>query len=536
MIRPQIEFQINCKNNVIHKGGLFSIVKEVNPGSIVKEVNPGSIVKEKKPGGTLIDKIRNFKFPSLPTTIQSNFCEKSDIPTDFIQDENYINEGAFGVVFDLPGFSSTDDYVIRLTKKKDGKSIDPDEYNGLLIQGHLATKCEYINPVKQIGIYSCGNNVIRYKKGKTSGDEGTISDYGIYGILKKGQMNLEEYIGKCIKYKKRNKKTNKKKNETDFKPFLNVKVALTQFLKGIQCIHDHGFVHLDLKPANIIIDMNNNIQIIDFGFAMKIGSYDAQGKGTSGYKDEDILRNTKLGINHDFKAIVSIIKGVYGFEYHGLIHATEQTDDTRILLQISKKFGDSNVKPKDAVKRAIEKLEETVTEPTNMLEETATKPTNMLEETVKISTGDNYINIDYTYEGNPLLCYITLPEPFLSTESESKSESGTEKKKGIKDAIKNINGKQNDYNNDNVKTELKYIYNYLKDASNNNTPDIRWNSHVEPLERFLVSKGLLDDPEKSTGGRRKTLRKYWPLRKHKKPTKSKHRKTTRLGRKKRSRR
>ena len=443
MTAPQIEFQINCENNVIHKGGLFSIVKEVKPGETLIEKLTEKLTNIQLPRKiklpSLPTKLPSLptKFPSLSTTIQSNFCETGDIPTDFIKEKNFINEGAFGVVFDLPeDFSPPEHYVIRLTKEKDGKSIDPDEYNGLLIQGHLAKKCEYINPVKQIGIYSCGKNVIKY-------NIGAISGYGIYGILKKGKMNLKEYIGKCIQYK--NYKTNKKKKyETDFKPFLDVKVALTQLLKGIQCIHDNGFVHLDLKPENIIIDMNNNIQIIDFGFAMKIGSYGYQEKGTSGYKDEDNLQNTKLGINRDFKAIVSIIKGVIGFEYRGLIHATEKQNDTRILLQISDIFGKSNVKPKDAVKSAIKMLEETETKPTNMLEETETKPTNMLEETVEISTGDDYINIDYTYEGNRFLCYITLPTQFLSTENESeqKKKFSEQKKKFSEQKKKNYKRNQ----------------------------------------------------------------------------------------------
>ena len=110
------------------------------------------------------------------------------------------------------------------------------------------------------------------------------------------------------------------------------------------------------------------------------------------------------------------------------------------------------------------------------------------------------------------------------------------KKKKITNAIKNIKDNKDDYNNDNVKTKLKDIYNVLKDASTNETTGIRWNIHVEPLENFLVRKRLIAEPKNLSGGRRKTLRKYWPLRKHKNPTKSKHRKTTRLGRKKRSRR
>ena len=40
---------------------------------------------------------------------------------------------------------------------------------------------------------------------------------------------------------------------------------LSQILEALDCIHDAGLLHLDLKPANIMVDKNGKITIIDFG-------------------------------------------------------------------------------------------------------------------------------------------------------------------------------------------------------------------------------------------------------------------------------
>lgn len=318
--RPEIAFQVNCDNSEISKDGLFEIVDKEQPGNdITKEL--------------LNDK----------TTINPDFCENDKIPTDFITGDNFIKSGGFANVFNLPNFKLPNDnheYVIRITEKKNGKYIDPEEYNGFLIQGHLATKCKYINPVKQIGIYSCGNNQILCKvKVENIDDLKTIYGFGLYGILEKGKMDLKEYIHE----------RKKNKNNSKVLPQINIITALIQLLEGILCIHNNKFVHLDLKPSNIIIDMNDNIQIIDFGFATKINTDRKYIKGTPGYWDDNIKSGDLVNTYHDYKSISSIILGVNtNYENDigdkaqlikkGLIDITETDSDKELLTTIGKMF------------------------------------------------------------------------------------------------------------------------------------------------------------------------------------------------------
>lgn len=40
---------------------------------------------------------------------------------------------------------------------------------------------------------------------------------------------------------------------------------------GLQHMHRKGYLHMDIKPANLLINENNNILIGDFGMVVRIG-------------------------------------------------------------------------------------------------------------------------------------------------------------------------------------------------------------------------------------------------------------------------
>ena len=51
------------------------------------------------------------------------------------------------------------------------------------------------------------------------------------------------------------------------KPISETKAILylEQILSALKCVHNEGFMHLDIKPSNIMIDQDDNIHLIDFG-------------------------------------------------------------------------------------------------------------------------------------------------------------------------------------------------------------------------------------------------------------------------------
>mmetsp|Transcript_100223 Transcript_100223/g.216184 ORF Transcript_100223/g.216184 Transcript_100223/m.216184 type:complete len:112 (+) Transcript_100223:517-852(+) len=57
-------------------------------------------------------------------------------------------------------------------------------------------------------------------------------------------------------------------DKANFKPDLGEMWSYTrQIVEGLNHIHNIGVVHRDLKPSNILIGLNDEIKIADFGLA-----------------------------------------------------------------------------------------------------------------------------------------------------------------------------------------------------------------------------------------------------------------------------
>lgn len=65
-----------------------------------------------------------------------------------------------------------------------------------------------------------------------------------------------------------------------------------QLLGAVKYIHDNGVVHLDIKPANMLIDViERKMKLIDFGSAQKTGEKTLRIKGTEAYIAPEALEN-----------------------------------------------------------------------------------------------------------------------------------------------------------------------------------------------------------------------------------------------------
>ena len=66
-----------------------------------------------------------------------------------------------------------------------------------------------------------------------------------------------------------------------------------QIILGIKYIHDNGIVHRDIKLDNILLDLDNNIKICDFGVSRKVNEGDIMFEqcGTPAYIAPEILQN-----------------------------------------------------------------------------------------------------------------------------------------------------------------------------------------------------------------------------------------------------
>ena len=84
---------------------------------------------------------------------------------------------------------------------------------------------------------------------------------------------------------------------------------MRQILRGIEALHDAGFVHSDIKPANIMIDRQGYVRLIDYGRAVVINERVTILFGTPLYMAPEIHRREASMIQSDIYGV-----GLVGLE------------------------------------------------------------------------------------------------------------------------------------------------------------------------------------------------------------------------------
>jgi len=176
-----------------------------------------------------------------------------------------LNEGSFSEVYKL-----NDELIIKFIKSTTN-NIDIFELKGILFNFYLqGLSTEYICKIYEYGIK---NN--RY----------------IYSILEYGGENLLQ-LHHILNFQQLNE--------------INLLLLLNIFIEcacSVNFIHSLGFIHLDIKPENLLINFNSltkkfQIKIIDFGTFDKIGNKIKYVKGT--IIDKLIIKNI---INKDIYSV-----------------------------------------------------------------------------------------------------------------------------------------------------------------------------------------------------------------------------------------
>lgn len=84
---------------------------------------------------------------------------------------------------------------------------------------------------------------------------------------------------------------------------------LRQILRGLETLHEQGFVHSDVKPANVMMDRLGNIRLIDYGRANKIREKVSILLGTPHYMAPETHRRLPSLIQTDLYSV-----GLLGIE------------------------------------------------------------------------------------------------------------------------------------------------------------------------------------------------------------------------------
>jgi serine/threonine protein kinase len=80
---------------------------------------------------------------------------------------------------------------------------------------------------------------------------------------------------------------------------VDVLVVFRMVASGLNAMHQHGYVHSDIKPNNILMNTSGEIKIIDLGQSCKIGTVKPRIQGTPDYIAPEQVKRRPLGPKTD---------------------------------------------------------------------------------------------------------------------------------------------------------------------------------------------------------------------------------------------
>lgn len=85
----------------------------------------------------------------------------------------------------------------------------------------------------------------------------------------------------------------------------HIKRYVKQICSGVKYLHDNNILHRDLKLENLLIDINDNIKITDFGLSIIVKKNDiiTEFKGTAIYLSPELIEGNGYHFPHDIWSI-----------------------------------------------------------------------------------------------------------------------------------------------------------------------------------------------------------------------------------------
>jgi DNA-binding beta-propeller fold protein YncE len=112
--------------------------------------------------------------------------------------------------------------------------------------------------------------------------------------------------------------------------------VIAQAAAALDAIHRAGFVHRDVKPANLLVDRDGHVYVTDFGLAKAVftrtgGTRTGQWVGTLDYVSPEQIRGGKI----DARADVYALGGVLHFALTGRVPFEREGDEAKLWAQLS---------------------------------------------------------------------------------------------------------------------------------------------------------------------------------------------------------
>ena len=91
-----------------------------------------------------------------------------------------------------------------------------------------------------------------------------------------------------------------------------IALLLIQLADAVEAFHTHGFVHLDLNPANVLMAADGRVRLLDFGIAEPIGHPPETPRGTPGFASPEVAAGGAASRASDVYGLAAIAKQLLG--------------------------------------------------------------------------------------------------------------------------------------------------------------------------------------------------------------------------------
>ena len=217
-----------------------------------------------------------------------------------------------------------------------------------------------------------------------------------------------------------------------------VRSYLTQILDGLEAIHTAGIWHLDIKPANIMVDSHDVVKLIDFGASKQQstagGATASTGISyTNGYAPSEQMAQSydKFGPWTDFYALgATLYKLLTNQDPPSVTDLSEdETEDKHLALPMP--HVSDEMKKLVVWMMQVNRLKRPkgVGEIIGFLKQTSTVPTSNNEETKEYAPYQSYAN---PVSGDEETMLASKVEDIVKENGQSRSEKKNSSNKGLK--------------------------------------------------------------------------------------------------------
>ncbi|EGR30358.1 hypothetical protein IMG5_134010 [Ichthyophthirius multifiliis] len=112
----------------------------------------------------------------------------------------------------------------------------------------------------------------------------------------------------------------------------NLKKLFIDCLEGLKYLHQQGVLHRDLKPENVLLSVNNEVKLADFGLSKFIENqnvYFTNDIGTWGWRPIEQINNQQLS----YKSDVFSLGCVFFYLYNQGLHPFGQVNEREMNIQ-----------------------------------------------------------------------------------------------------------------------------------------------------------------------------------------------------------